>query len=290
MIFQICIATLVFALLVSVLSITFHYYQTTRHQKQQQAREKIQLSLSELFPFAIEEPKEELAIVLIEPRVHHNLELVVRNIRQVFPNTRFLLFHGTRNRQWAQELEEVYQLELHNLHVENLSIPLYNYLLTRKEFYTSLPSKRVLICQTDAALFTQSSVNIEDYFQFAYVGAPWTNKRTFWLRIKEYGVGSTVGNGGLSLRDRSWMIRCLHTIPYDESQYSTEDVYFANALKSIQAPLPSTSEAAEFSFEHVYPKRLPFGAHKYYPKKFQPHITSLERTILLNLNRSLPNE
>jgi len=81
-----------------------------------------------------------------------------------------------------------------------------------------------------------------------------------------------VGNGGLSLRSRQWMIRAIETCPH--AQYSgldtrsdshhhfpcrvlediNEDFYFSTVLRGIGAPLPPAVEAATFAVESLWPK------------------------------------
>lgn len=81
------------------------------------------------------------------------------------------------------------------------------------------------------------------------------------LHKKIYGM---VGNGGLSLRSRTWMLRAIHICPYPpyaalpinlkENAICTahdgmrlqEDVYFSAILGAIGAPLPTALEAQLF--------------------------------------------
>ena len=86
-----------------------------------------------------------------------------------------------------------------------------------------------------------------------------------------------VGNGGLSLRSRSWAIKAIETCPH--VKYSgidsegrvlackvlediNEDLYFGIVLRGIGAPFPSAIEAALFSTEMLWPEQVVamFGA------------------------------
>lgn len=80
-----------------------------------------------------------------------------------------------------------------------------------------------------------------------------------------------VGNGGLSLRSRAWMIRVIESCPHvhmsglDTSvsanrQYPckvleevNEDLYFSTILNGLEAPLPPAVEAAAFAVESLWP-------------------------------------
>lgn len=74
-----------------------------------------------------------------------------------------------------------------------------------------------------------------------------------------------VGNGGLSLRNRTWMMRAIEACPHD--RYSghdlklagcnvlekiNEDFYFGIVLRGMNAPLPNGYEASLFSSETLW--------------------------------------
>mmetsp|Transcript_35656 Transcript_35656/g.54032 ORF Transcript_35656/g.54032 Transcript_35656/m.54032 type:complete len:319 (+) Transcript_35656:921-1877(+) len=86
------------------------------------------------------------------------------------------------------------------------------------------------------------------------------------------GGRAPVGNGGLSLRSRKWMVEaitnCPHTL-YSGMNTSdminlaclvhnaeNEDVYFSIVLAGLQAPLPMAFEAALFSAEMLFPEEV----------------------------------
>lgn len=90
------------------------------------------------------------------------------------------------------------------------------------------------------------------------------------------GLGP-VGNGGLSLRSRSWAIKAIETCPHvkfssvdmDEGIRAckvlddiNEDLYFGIVLRGIGAPLPTAYEASLFSTEMLWPEQVEemFGA------------------------------
>jgi hypothetical protein len=95
--------------------------------------------------------------------------------------------------------------------------------------------------------------------------------------VCENGLGP-VGNGGFSLRSRSWMIQAITACPHvklsgmDTSAAEAlackvlddvnEDLYFSVILRGLRAPLPSAVEAALFSVEMMWPEdaMLVYGA------------------------------
>lgn len=96
-----------------------------------------------------------------------------------------------------------------------------------------------------------------------------------------------IGNGGLSLRSRSWMIRAIETCPHvkhsgllfdniDSSSDTVsgnlackvldaidEDYYFAVVLRGLGAPFPSAVEAALFAVEMIWPEELDKSPNNY---------------------------
>ena len=80
-----------------------------------------------------------------------------------------------------------------------------------------------------------------------------------------------VGNGGLSLRSRQWMIRAIETCPHtiysgldtnsETHHYAckvmddvNEDLYFSVVLTGMGAPMPPAVEAATFAVESLWPE------------------------------------
>jgi len=141
--------------------------------------------------------------------------------------------------------------------------------------------------QSDSVLCHYFDINL--WAHFAYVGAPWgkgglwpsscdtiRNQWRLWApqcsllnpdlvlpRFCNQGHGGAVGNGGFSLRNRTWMIRAIETCP---TQYSglesfsittttPEDFYFSVILTGMHAAMPSAFEASLFSVESMFPEQ-----------------------------------
>ena len=96
-------------------------------------------------------------------------------------------------------------------------------------------------------IFKKHKNLINNFLEYDYVGAP-------WLQCKQ------VGNGGLSLRKKSVMLKIMNTIPYNGCN---EDVYFS---RSMNINKPSYTKALQFSVETIF-NNISFGCHS--PWKYE---------------------
>ena len=64
--------------------------------------------------------------------------------------------------------------------------------------------------------------------------------------------GGLQGNGGLSIRNRHWMVEAKQRCPFQDGN---EDVYFSVILNALNATMPTAFEAALFSVEHIFPEQ-----------------------------------
>lgn len=169
------------------------------------------------------------------------------------------------------------------------------------EFIPQVDSDLVLIVQGDSVLCHK--LNIDKWNDLAWVGAPWKPSKGTrpWMicsaQVKNWYQYHNVsqddisnvsppaplyltddqmcsdvnfgpqGNGGLSIRSRSWLQKAIRYCPtaiYDNSGLSwdefnattcradeilAEDLYFATILRGLGAPLPNVFEAALFAQE-----------------------------------------
>lgn len=205
--------------------------------------------------------------VIVEPRQHPALKLVVQNMLSHGPkNAPILVMHGLDNDKYVHTLfKSNPRVNFHNLKIHNLSIASYSKLFFTKNFWAVLgrlaPQKQedfALIFQTDSFVIPGPRQRWTYWLnsKFAYVGAPWKK------RMKR-GLKRTVGNGGFSLRRISSSQDILKTI--DAKTRHPEDVVFSNAfLHSKQHIVPSPEVAGRFSCETIMPslKNPPLGIHK----------------------------
>ena len=184
--------------------------------------------------------------VIIEPRCHKALHFVLNNIGKNLSNEwSILLIIGNNNVKYVHECLKrlpTYRICVHQLNINDLTIPEYNQLLVTPYLYSLIPTETFLLFQTDSMILKENKDNINLFLNYDYVGAPWSDG---------------VGNGGFSLRKKSKMLEIIHQVPY---QNEPEDVYFS---KQITIPLykPSIEEAKLFSVEMLF-HPTPFGIHK----------------------------
>ena len=193
--------------------------------------------------------------IIVEPRKDPMLIKVLNNFLELLPkNTIIYIFHGIDNEKYIYDnfYKEINngKIILINLKKKNLTIEEYNSLLVSKDFYNMINGENLLIFQMDTCLCSNTKYKFEDFFMYDYVGAPWMKDN---LNIK--GIKNKVGNGGLSLRKKSNILKHIDTHPYKDEP---EDVYFA---KSNILKFPSIEKAAEFSTEHLF-NPYSMGFHK----------------------------
>ena len=194
--------------------------------------------------------------VIIEPRLSEILMDLLRWMVYLLAPVgwKFIVYVGFHNRKQVHELVETLDvadvLEVRDLHTDNLSIHDYNVMLTSKSFWEEMPFENILIFQTDTLLLDSS---LDAFLKYDYVGAPWNKSRCGWLNASEH----TTGNGGLSLRTKSGMLRALETLPYNGMN---EDTFFCLACKSTLNIAPYDT-AMQFSVETLF-YATPKGFHK----------------------------
>lgn len=111
------------------------------------------------------------------------------------------------------------------------SIEDYNKLMTSRKFWESIKEENILIIQHDSALLR---TGLEKFYKWDYIGATW--------KFEPF-----VGNGGLSFRHKSAMLKIIDTLPYDG--VTNEDIYFAQGCKVLGLKLAPIKEANKFSCE-----------------------------------------
>ena len=213
-----------------------------------------------------------LRAVIVEPRWHLALSLVLCNLFQVINHhhqTPFevTVFHGIRNRDFVREAIQEARVDANRVTLteipgcDNLTVSQYSEMLTRADFWRSFPEEHLLIFQTDSILSTTSPVQLCEFLDFDYVGAPWRH-------LPQLTCG---GNGGLSLRRKSAMVEACTYFAQDpifrrKRIIIPEDLQFAyyfQPRRKNQYYLPDRHTSARFSVESIYyPNLHPLGIHK----------------------------
>jgi len=193
--------------------------------------------------------------VIVEPRKHKAMRFVLKNFTDNLDyRWNFIIFHGTSNKEWLEEIIESlgsHRIKLINLNVENIDWHGYNKLISTRSFIEQIPTETFLIFQTDTMISVPGKDLIYDFIHYDYVGAPWPESI-----LKE---SCYVGNGGLSLRKKSKMLEIIDNVPYPFQ--CPEDLYYCGINHNIPMYKPSWKESRLFSIESIHSERS-FGIHK----------------------------
>lgn len=131
--------------------------------------------------------------IFIEFRLLSHVSFLIKNaIYQLGSQWSFTIVCGANNYDFMMNLKKLIQRDLRiiKLNVDNLSREEYSIMLLHSNFYRKFYGEKLLIFQEDTIILKPMSSQFLDY---DYIGAPYPNKQ--------------VGNGGLSLRSKSIMIR-----------------------------------------------------------------------------------
>lgn len=209
----------------------------------------------------------EYAGVIVEPREHEHLSLVLRNFAYMLPDWSLYIFHSRENEGFIRGiLGNNHNVNLVRYSDGNISTKQYNNLLVSKYFYDNIRCNKMLVFQTDSFIRRKG---IEEFLRYDYIGAPWTED-TVPIHIGkdkiDTNLGSLltsnirIGNGGFSLRDKSVMLDVIDRLYYTDIN---EDVYFSMGTTLLGGKLPSVEIASSFSVECIYHPD-PIGWHKAY--------------------------
>ena len=151
----------------------------------------------------------------------------------------------------------------------------YNDLLLSKKFWSHFDTEYVLIHQEDSLIFKD---NLKDFTKFDYIGAAWDPKSPDAEALQHMHVG----NGGLSLRKVSVMLRAIALIeskghdPVISSYYSgpnnrykslqqpPEDVVFVHSIQNNALGIVAPFIAGKAFSQEAVPSNDPFGGHRYW--------------------------
>lgn len=223
--------------------------------------------------------------IIIEPRSHKALSFVLNNfLENLSEEWGFIIFHGNKNKDFINnildgELNNYKNriIKLINLNVDNLTNKEYNLILKSNSFYDNIDTEIFLIFQVDTLIIKENKELINNFLEYDYVGAPWIN--------------GLVGNGGLSLRKKSKMLKIIDKV--DTNFKLNEDEYFS-LQEEVSLYRPCFIEAQTFSVETVF-HESPFGVHNCYHYLSEEHWLTLSNkypdlNILKSLNTITKNE
>ena len=209
--------------------------------------------------------------VLIEFREFPHLEFLIRNaILKLGDKWAFTVICGNINYNFISEMCKQISpnINIIKVNIDNMIPYQYNKFLTSKSFWNILEGEKILIYQEDSMIFKKLD-NV--FLQYDYIGAPFPKYQN--------DTPNCVGNGGLSLRSKTIMIKILSTISVKNTVFNTstleymnnqnlifppEDVYFSkNAQEYGIGVVADYDTASLFSSEAVYNENS-FGGHKFW--------------------------
>ena len=200
------------------------------------------------------------AMIIVEPREHRNLKRVLQNFHDIMDKSWDLyVFHGKSKGEFARSATEGLTgrtVNLIPLDADNLSHDEYNTLFLNPDFWNKVNAENILVFQTDAALCKKFNGNIDKFMKYDYIGCSYNKDQIGngpWPKYKFYGVG------GLSLRKKSFMLKCIASAPAGEP----EDAIFGNCVDKLPTKPESGEVLSEFCTQNEFYKNKPsFGAHK----------------------------
>lgn len=167
----------------------------------------------------------ELAAVIVDTRKINLFEVIKNHLLFLPKNTKLYIFTSKENKY----LQELFDCEFHIVEIN--TIRCYNKLLKSFDFWNKINEENILIFQEDSRLLRKG---IEEFYEWDYIGASW-NFRPF------------VGNGGLSLRHKSAMLKVLDYCNPENDM--NEDIYFAWGCNVLNLKLAPIEIANKFSCE-----------------------------------------
>lgn len=191
-------------------------------------------------------PENTRAAVIIETRPLYFLPKVIRNVMYFLgPKWNLHVFCGELSYDYASRFLQGWSARIAKLQgVGRLPDSAYNKLLMSAEFWNLFSEEKILIFQSDALL---TGSHVGEFESCDYIGAPCGRFD------EEY-----IANGGLSLRSRRLMLRCLSDFrPADDV---AEDIFFTAAARRAGARVPDLDTATRFAVESLYTAH-PFGVH-----------------------------
>ncbi len=215
-----------------------------RHQKRMAVeplifdilKEKYGRFLREHFETATIPTTSENCILIIERRIHANLEFLLHNAVYFAPGWSICFICSDVNLAYCQEISQSQKSKISFLPIFRGSPPRdqardeYNKVLKSTEFYQNLPWKNLWICQTDSYFRRKIPTEVFHY-EFFSAPASWDEE----LHV-----------GGMSFRNKEAMIRLTKEFKED---FISEDVYFSKGARALGLKIPDFENAVTYIVE-----------------------------------------
>ena len=215
--------------------------------------------------------KSDYEAVLIEYRCFPHIEFIIRNnILKLGSSWAFTVICGNLNYDYVKNICKLIHpnIKIIKTPFDNLFPSEYSKFLSSVEFWNLCSGKKILIYQEDSLIFKN---NIEDFYYFDYIGAPWPSNKN--------DNKNGVGNGGLSLRTKDIMIKIINKINIDKTTFNSdtleymkntnsfcppEDVYFTKNMEDFNIGILADRHiASQFSTESIVNENS-FAGHAFW--------------------------
>lgn len=220
------------------------------------------------------------AMIIVEPRKHKLLQPVISNFHlRMNPSWDLYVFHGRLNKLEAEiAVQGIHgrNVFLKQLEYDNLTTEDYNALFKEERFWNQIDAEHILVFQTDTVTCSKSPHSIDRFLQYGYIGCSaykdviGVHPRSLfggadkWFKkasMKEYPF---YGIGGLSLRKKSFTVKCIRDMPEYPKDFP-EDVFYGTCVSKANSILrpESASVLMDFCTQGSYEKEHKgWGAHK----------------------------
>ena len=182
--------------------------------KQIQFRKYCQKKENKIIDLPIIKQNNNVEAVLIETRILYHLPFIIKNaIKKLGSDVSLTVVCGNSNEQYIREIKKDINrdIKIINLGIDNLTREEYSIMLLNSNFWKRFQGEKLLIFQEDTIIFKKLHPK---FLEYDYIGAP----------LEDYSIG----NGGLSLRSKSIMIKICENF-FDSEKHKLE-----RAVKFLQ--------------------------------------------------------
>jgi len=182
--------------------------------KQIQFRKYCQKKELKIIDLPIIKQNNNIEAVLIETRILNHIPFIIKNaIKKLGTEVSLTVVCGNSNEEQIRNIKKNINRDIRiiNLGLDNLTREEYSIMLLDSNFWKRFHGEKLLIFQEDTIIFRKLDPK---FLQYDYIGAP----------LENYSIG----NGGLSLRNKSIMIEIC------ERFFDSEKPKFERAVKFLQ--------------------------------------------------------
>ena len=204
--------------------------------------------------------KEKGLVIIVERRIHENLQFVLHNAATAAPDWRIIIICSDINKKYCELIAESKAIVIDVFKgnpSRNQGRKEVDWLLKNSKFYESFSSENLLFMEVDSYL----RKNIPDsLMNYDFVGSPFS-----WDK-------DNMG-GGLTFRKRNAMIDICKR--FNAPDNFTQDVFISKGIQKLNYKMPSYFEAIQYFTESTIFEE-PVGVHQwwtfFYPGLDDPEL------------------